>query len=83
MSKKYLLSLSLFLSACVNPNFQAIEGKQSPDVRAIKGDPVSVIKENGHEMWTYKKGSCTQIVFFDQSGAAADWNEMGDCKIDE
>ena len=83
--KKYLFLLGFifFLSACTNPNFQRIEGKQGPDVRSIQGEPTSVIKENGHEMWTYKKSGCTQIVFFDNSGAAAAWHEIGNCKMDE
>ena len=83
MQKKYLICLGFFLSACTNPHFQPIAGKAGPDVRTIKGEPVSMIKSKGHEMWTYKQGDCVQRVFFDDSGAATDWHETGNCQIEE
>jgi len=83
MQQKYLICLCLLLSACVNPRFQAISGKTPEDVRAIMGDPATIAKEQGHEMWTYKQNDCTQIVFFNQRGVAASWHEMGVCQTEE
>lgn len=80
---KYLICLCLFLTACANPAFRAIQGKSTESVRAIKGEPVTILKESGHEMWTYRQNDCTQIIFFDNQGKATDWHEMGVCKVEE
>jgi len=80
---KYLICLCFFLTACVNPAFRAIQGKDTESVRLIKGEPVTILKEQNHEMWTYRQNECTQIIFFDNDGKATDWHEMGFCQPEE
>lgn len=83
MSKKYLICLCLFLGACVNPAFRAIQGKSPEDVRAIKGEPVTILTAQNHEMWTYRQATCTQVVFFDENNRAVDFQELGTCQTEE
>ncbi len=83
MSKIYLIVFCLFLTGCVSPAFRSIQGKNTDAVRAIKGNPVTILKENEHEMWTYRQNECTQIIFFNDQGKATDWHEMGICQIEE
>ena len=78
--KKYILCAFLFLTACVSSEFAAIRGKNTEAVRHIKGEPATIIHENGYEMWTYRQGECRQIVFFDDQGRALDWYESGVCQ---
>ena len=77
--KKYIIITCLFLTACVSPEFEAIRGKGTDFVRTEKGEPATIIHENGHEMWTYRQEECRQIVFFDEEGKAVDWHEFGEC----
>jgi len=81
MNKKTILIISMLvlLTACVNPAFNAIKGKRSDDVSEKMGQPTTKLKENGFEMWTYRNGPCTQIVFFDADGLASGWQEIGVC----
>ena len=83
MSKQYFLCLCLFLGACVHPAFQAIQGKNGDDVRALKGNPSTILTARDHEMWTYRYTDCTQIIFFDETKNAVDFHEIGSCPVAE
>lgn len=83
MSKIYLICLCLFVTACVSPAFRPIQGKDPETVRAIKGEPSSILREQNYEMWTYRRSGCTEVVFFDNKGQAASWYEMGICEPEE
>jgi len=80
---KYSLCVFLFLVACVNPEFAAVRGKDADFVRAEKGEPVSVLHENGYEMWTYRQGECRQMVFFNEERRAVEWAESEACRVSE
>lgn len=81
--KKYSAIIFLFLTACVNSNFQKIEGKSADSLREMKGAPMTILQENGREMWTYRDKSCTQMIFLDDDGKVVDLYERGMCETDE
>jgi len=76
---RYIWIVFLFLTACVSSEFAAVRDKSADKVRAIKGEPITIIHENGYEMWTYRQGECRQFVFFNEEGKATDWYELGEC----
>ena len=78
---KFVFVLFLFLVGCVSTEFSTIRGKKTDSVREIKGVPATIIRENGYEMWTYRRGECRQIVFFDENEKAVDWYESDNCVV--
>ena len=78
---KFIVLVCLFLTACVSTEFSTIRGKGKEDVRRIKGDPATIIRENNYELWTYRQENCQKMVFFDEEGRAVDWYETGDCEL--
>ena len=83
MTNKLILILCLCLVGCANTKLQSIKGKGSTELESIKGMPVTKVRENGHEMWTYRGEGCTEIVFFNALGQVSDLKELGECKIQE
>ena len=76
---KFVLSACIFLASCVNPAFKEIEGASYDEVRAQKGTPVTIVTEKGYQMWTYRRGECSEIIFFNEKGKADDLHEFGSC----
>ena len=57
-NKHFILSASvlLCLTGCVNPAFESIRGQKADIVRTQKGEPVTILKENGFAMWQQHDG---------------------------
>ena len=55
-------------------------GMDPNEMASLKGNPVARVKENGHEMWTYRSEECTEIVFFDDRQKVSDLHEFGNCQ---
>ncbi len=83
MKNKLIIILCLCLGACVNTKLQAIKGKTEADILKEKGNPMTKIHEGNKSMWTYRDGSCTEIIFFDDNEGVADLHELGKCSIPE
>jgi hypothetical protein len=47
---------------------QAIKGKSGDEMLALRGKPITKVRENGGEMWSYRQDTCTEIVFFNAKG---------------
>ena len=79
--KKNKLTLLTFtlLIGCANPALRAIQNKSENDIRVQKGEPLAIIYENGHAMWTYRNANCTEFVFFDERGKVTDFYQQGEC----
>ena len=79
MKKTSIICLALFLCACTHSELATLKGKTSDDIRLLKGEPVTILSQEGNQMWTYRTNECTQIIFFDKNQKASDWYEMGTC----
>ena len=77
--KTIIISLALFLCACTHSELAGLTGQSPENIRHLKGKPVTILGQNGKEMWTYRNNDCTQILFFDESKKVVDWHEMGQC----
>jgi len=77
-----LISLIILLG-CQSPQYDALVAKTPKEVRALKGRPTTIIREQDHEMWTYRRHNCTEIVFFDKEKRVADFYEKGSCAPDK
>ncbi len=75
-----ILMMVLCLVGCTNTKLQAIKGKNGDEMQALKGKPITRVRENGEEMWTYRQDTCTEIVFFNAKGRVEDLRELGECK---
>jgi len=78
-----ILMTALCLGACTNTKLQAIKGKSGDELQALRGNPITRVRENGGEMWTYRQEACTEIVFFNAKGRVEDLHELGECRIPE
>ena len=78
-----MLILCLCLIGCTNTKLQEIKGKDGTEMMNIKGSPVTKVRENGREMWTYRGEDCTEIIFFDTHGQVCALKELGECKPKE
>ena len=83
MKIKLGLFLCFCLMGCVNTKFEAIKGKETDELVAMKGKPVSVLTEKGRQMWTYRQGTCTEVVFFDTNAQVDGFHEWGECALPE
>ncbi len=79
MKKVILILGGLCLASCANPHLTALPSKTPEGVRSVMGEPVSIVQENNHRMWTYRNGDCTQLVFFDETNTVTDWYDVGNC----
>ena len=79
MKNKWILILCIALIGCVNTKLDAIRGKETSEIRQLKGEPVTVVTENGRKMWTYRQGMCTELVFFDPEEKVDGFHEFGEC----
>ena len=77
--KKWIVLILLILTGCQNPQYAALVAKTPKEVKALKGTPTAIINENGHEMWTYKRQGCVEIIFFDDQKRVADFYKKGSC----
>jgi len=79
--KKNLFFLSFFLlMSCQNIMWEALTGMSKPQVESRMGKPVSIMRENNHEIWTYRQNNCTKHVFFDASGIVKYVDVNGVCQ---
>ena len=83
MRNKWMLCLCICLAGCVNTKLEAIRGKGEEEIRQLKGEPITIVTENGHKMWTYRNEECTELVFFDSEEKVDGFHEFGMCKIQE
>lgn len=84
MKKITVIALMCFcLMGCASAKLRAVKGKGGAEVIVLKGRPSSKLHEDGREMWTYRYDKCTEIIFFDASGAVTDLRELGECPIPE
>ena len=78
-----VLMMTLCLVGCSNTKLQAIKGKSGDEMLALRGKPITKVRENGGEMWSYRQDTCTEIVFFNAKGRVEDLHELGECPIPE
>ena len=81
--KYSLLCAAVLLSGCTNAVLGPLYNKPQSEVRSAWGDPTTIVSEKGQQMWSYKQGECTKLVFFNADGYAKDGQEMGNCPKDE
>lgn len=79
MKNKLALIMCIALMGCVNTKLAAIRGKETSEIRQLKGEPVTMITENGRKMWTYRQGECTELVFFNPEERVDGFYELGEC----
>lgn len=77
--KKAIILCCLCLMACTNSKLREFAGKTKDEMRTEKGAPSCVVRDNGHEMWTYRKGSCREMIFFGDEETVVDLHELGEC----
>ncbi len=68
------LALSLF--GCARSGWEDMHTQTADFVRKKKGEPVTVISENGHKMWTYRENNCTQILFLNAADIVTDSDKI-------
>ena len=56
-----------------------LKGKSVQDVQESYGEPVIVRHEGDKQMWTYKKGECHRLIFFDATKTVQFAESRGDC----
>ena len=78
-----ILMMGLCLGGCANTKLQAIKDKSGDEMLALKGKPITKVREGGREMWSYRQDTCTEIVFFNAQGRVEDLHELGECPIPE
>ena len=69
----------LMLAGCSIP-LDAVRGMSKKDVQSQMGEPHSMMRESGREMWTYKHDKCSQFVFFDTTGTVVEVKQFGSCQ---
>ena len=83
MSKIIIIVMSLYIVACTNFHLTSLPARTEGGVRSVMGEPVSILRENNRQMWTYRKNDCTQMVFFDDTNTVVDWYDIGNCSEEE
>ena len=78
MKKIGIIMLFLCLAGCgvISANMRGMTRAQ---VKDQKGMPVSVMRENNAEMWTYRQDDCSEYVFFDTEGIVRYTERKGSC----
>ena len=79
MKNKGLICLCLCLAACANTKLEAIRGQDEAKIKADRGTPMTVVTQNGRQMWTYRQEECTELIFFDDKGQVDGLQELGTC----
>lgn len=66
---KYIFIVScLLMTGCQAVTWNSLYGLPKASVEARMGKPVSIMRENTREIWTYRQEKCTTHVFFDANG---------------
>ncbi|MBQ4472595.1 MAG: hypothetical protein II942_05090 [Alphaproteobacteria bacterium] len=81
--KYSLLCAMLLLMGCTHAVLGSLYNKSQEEVHATWGEPTTIVLENKRQMWAYKRGECTKIVFFDENGDAKEGQEIGVCQKNE
>ena len=79
--KKSILLFLLLAGCSFSRSFEMtdLKGKTDKEVEKIYGKPVIVRHENDKQMWTYKQGECSRLIFFDASHTVQFAESRGNC----
>lgn len=94
--KKYIIMIAglLCLAAC-SSRPKSFEGVRHPDPKPVSalvgqtrnqihkafGKPNVTRVEEGHALWTYRKDTCSTLIYFDSKGIVKHAEMRGVCKI--
>ena len=79
--KRGLLFL-LLLSGCAfsgGIELKDLKGKTVSDVQKSYGEPVIIRHEGDKQMWVYREGQCSHLIFFDATQTVQFAESRGAC----
>lgn len=87
-----LLSLMFLLTACSTPHHvfkgqrhlpvrqeSNLVGKSAMQIKKSMGAPLMVRKEDPNQVWTYRTGNCTTLVYLDKNEKVCYAESRGTC----
>ena len=81
---KKVILLFLLLSGCSlsrGIEITDLKGKSTKEVEKAYGSPVVIRNEGDKQMWTYKKGECHRLIFFDPTKTVQFAESRGHCSV--
>ena len=81
---KRILLIFLLLAGCSfsrGIEMTDLKGKQIQDIKKTYGNPVIIRHEQEKQMWAYKQGECSVLIFFDGQGIVQFAESRGKCLL--
>lgn len=84
-----LAGMLVLLSGCSSfgapdvsePKYTAyLEMKSQQQIKRILGEPVIVRMEAPHQVWAYRTGDCSTLVYFNETGTSQYVDVRGNCQ---
>jgi len=79
MKKCFIILVFVLLAGCSSITMESLNDMPKQTVRNKFGEPVSIMRENNNEIWTYRQGQCIKYVFFDASEKVKYIDTKGNC----